>query len=297
MANQLESRPSTGRPSEERPFTEQPSSPPSNNSPDLPATDTPPPDGDGVVRAAAILALGNVSSRILGLARETVKANLFGASGLLAAFEIAAYVPTSLFDLIIGGMVNSSLVPVFSEYAAKNDKEALWQLLSMVLSVATAVLVLVVALVELFAPAIAWLVGANEFDDPALTAVTINLMRLAAPAVFFLSIASILTGMLYALKRFTLSAFVGAVFNGTVVVIALLRPDRIESLVWGILLGSCLQILIQLPALRDARIRWYFNWQHPRHLAHHPPLHPHRGWPCCQSTRCRPQLQPRYPHG
>ncbi|MGB4873457.1 MAG: hypothetical protein WBP47_25635, partial [Candidatus Promineifilaceae bacterium] len=69
----------------------------------------------GVVKAAAILAAGNVVSRILGLARETVKASLFGASGLLAAYEIAAYIPISLFDLIIGGMVNSSLVPVFSD--------------------------------------------------------------------------------------------------------------------------------------------------------------------------------------
>ena len=98
---------------------------------------------NGLVRAAAVLAAGNVASRILGLVRETVKANLFGASGLLSAFEVAALVPTSLFDLIIGGMVNSALVPVFSEVAEKS-KEELWGLLSTVLSVATVVLLVVV---------------------------------------------------------------------------------------------------------------------------------------------------------
>jgi putative peptidoglycan lipid II flippase len=226
-------------------------------SPDQPSA------GSGLARAAAVLAVGNVASRVMGMARETVKANLFGASGLLSAFEIAAYVPTSLFDLIIGGMVNSALVPVFSEYAAKAKREELWRLLSTVLSVATVALLLVVGLVELLAPQIAWLVGANEFDDPELTAVAIRLMRLAAPAVFFLSIASILTGLLYALKRFTLPAFIGAVFNGTIVMVALLRPHEIDSLVWGLLLGSLLQILLQLPALRDGRIRWNFHWRHP----------------------------------
>lgn len=237
-------------------------SPPTNLPPD-PSPETPPEERGGLARAAAVLAVGNVASRVMGMARETVKANLFGASGLLSAFEIAAYVPTSLFDLIIGGMVNSALVPVFSEYAAKAKREELWRLLSTVLSVAAVALLLVVILVELLAPQIAWLVGANEFDDPELTGVAIRLMRLATPAVFFLSIASILTGVLYALKRFTIPAFIGAVFNGTIVVVALLRPDEIDSLVWGLLLGSLLQILLQLPALRDGRIRWNFNWRHP----------------------------------
>lgn len=217
----------------------------------------------GVVRAAAILAVANVVSRVLGLARETVKASLFGASGLLSAFEVAAYVPMSLFELIIGGMVNSALVPVFSEYATQERREALWQVVSMVLSVATAVLLLLIAVVELAAPFIADMVGASEFQDPALRAVSIRLMRLSAPAVLCLGIASIISGVLYALKRFTLPAFMSAVFNGTIVVIALLWPERIESLVIGLLVGSFLQIILQLPSLRDAQIRWHFDWQHP----------------------------------
>lgn len=232
----------------------------------LPPNATPPPetaDSNGIVRAAVILSAGNIASRVLGLAREMVKAQLFGTSPLLAAFQAAAYVPTSLFDLIIGGMVNSSLIPVFSDYATKERREELWAVLSMVLSVATVVLLLVVALVELFTPQVAWLVGTLNFQDEELSAVSIHLMRLTTPAVFFLGIASILTGVLYALRRFTLPAFIGAAFNATIVVVALLWPGEIDALVWGLLLGSLLQLLLQLPALRDARIRWRLNWSHP----------------------------------
>jgi putative peptidoglycan lipid II flippase len=78
-----------------------------------------------------------------------------------------------------------------------------------------------------------------------------------------MSVASILTGVLFALKRFALPAFTVAIFNGTIVVIVLIRPDRIESLVWGLLVGSFLQIIFQLPALRDGRFRIQFNWNHP----------------------------------
>ena len=104
---------------------------------------------------------------------------------------------------------------------------------------------------------------ARNFSDGSLTAVTEQMMRLATPAVLFLSIASVLTGVLYALERFTLPAFTAAVFNGTIVIVALLRPDEIDSLVYGLLLGSFLQIVLQLPALRDGRFRIQFNWRHP----------------------------------
>ncbi len=223
-------------------------------------------DGDGenrgIVRAAAVLAAGNVASRVLGLARESVKANLFGTTPLLAAFQAAAYVPTGLFDLIIGGMVNSSLVPVFSDYVEHERRDELWHVLSMVLSLATLVLLAMVAVVEIFAPQVAWLVGALNFTEPDLSAVSVSLIRMTTPAVLFLGIASILAGALYALKRFTIPAFIGAAFNGAIVLMALLTRT-VTGLVWGLLLGSVLQVLLQLPALRDARLRPIFSVRHP----------------------------------
>ncbi|MBK8902927.1 MAG: murein biosynthesis integral membrane protein MurJ [Anaerolineaceae bacterium] len=228
---------------------------------------SPPPqlsENKGVVKAAAVLAIGNVTSRVLGLVREIVKSNLFGASDLLAAYTVAALVPNTLFNLITGGeMVSSSLVPVFSDLASKERRAELWSVVSSFLSLATAVLLFIVALVMVFTPQIAWLAGARNFSDGSLTAVTEEMMRLATPAVLFLSIASILTGVLYALERFTLPAFTAAVFNSTIVIVALLRPDHIDSLIYGLLLGSFLQIVLQLPALRDGRFRVQFNWRHP----------------------------------
>lgn len=221
-------------------------------------------ENKGVVKAAAVLAIGNVTSRVLGLVREIVKSNLFGASDLLAAYTVAALVPNTLFNLITGGeMVSSSLVPVFSDLASKERRAELWSVVSSFLSLATAVLLFIVTVVLLFTPQIAWLAGARNFSNGSLTAVTEQMMRLATPAVLFLSIASILTGVLYALERFTLPAFTAAVFNSTIVIVALLRPDHIDSLIYGLLLGSFLQIVLQLPALRDGRFRIQFNWRHP----------------------------------
>ncbi len=221
-------------------------------------------DDPGIVRAVAILAVGNVASRIFGLMREIVKSNMFGTSDLLAAYTLAVLVPRTLLDLISGGeMVSSSLVPVFSDYASKEKRQELWQLASAFLSLATAILIVIVLFIEFFAPQIAWLTGARNFENQDLFIVTVDLMRLAAPAILFLSVASILTGVLLSLKRFTLPAFTTAVFNATIVIVALLRPDKITSLVWGLLLGSLLQVLMQLPGLRDGRFQLTLNWRHP----------------------------------
>ena len=85
-------------------------------------------EDSGIVRAAAVLAIGNIASRVLGLAREIVKSNLYGASGLLGAYTVAVLVPMTLFNLITGGeMVSSSLVPVFSDYSAKEKRPELWR--------------------------------------------------------------------------------------------------------------------------------------------------------------------------
>ncbi|MDX9954187.1 MAG: murein biosynthesis integral membrane protein MurJ, partial [Anaerolineae bacterium] len=58
-----------------------------------------PGEAERVMRAAALISVGNVTSRILGLARDVVKSYYFGAGGAVSAFDVGAQVPTMLFDL------------------------------------------------------------------------------------------------------------------------------------------------------------------------------------------------------
>jgi len=220
--------------------------------------------GPGIASAATIIALGNVASRVLGLVREIVIADLFGASGLVSAFDVAGRVPRMLFDLLIDGLVSSALVPVFSELAER-DRDELWRVASIMLSLATLVMSAAVLLLEVFAPQVAWLMSGGF--DPELLEYTARLMRIMAPAVVFLSLAGITTGLLYALKRFTLPSFTAAAFNASMVVVALVLTGLlgwgIESLALGLLIGSAMQVALQIPGLRDARLRFSLNWHHP----------------------------------
>jgi putative peptidoglycan lipid II flippase len=219
--------------------------------------------GRGIAGAAGIIALGNVVSRVLGLVRVTVIADLFGATGLVSAYQIAATVPTMIYDLLIGGMLSSALVPVFSEYAAAGTKEELWRIVSVVFSLTAVALGLFVVVLELLAPQVAWLLGGG-FGAELQTVATASI-RIVVPAVLLLGLSGVVTGLLYTLKRFTYPAFGAAVFNLGIIVGALLlnRPLGIYSLVIGTLLGAGLQLIMQLPGLRGTRLSFSLDLSHP----------------------------------
>lgn len=216
-----------------------------------------------VAQAAGIVALGNIASRVLGLLRETVKAGLFGAGPHVDALNVALRVPITLYDLLVGGMVSSALIPVLSDYTAPERRAELWHLLSVLTSIASLVLCGFVLLGELLAPRVIWLLV--EGLSPTYQALATNLLRLTLPAVIFFSLASILSGGLYALKRFTFPAFGAAIFNAGIVIVTLALGRRwgVYSMTAGLLVGAALQMVFQLLGLRDSRLRFVLDLHHP----------------------------------
>jgi putative peptidoglycan lipid II flippase len=229
----------------------------------LAPVEPPPIEARGIARATVIIAIGNLVSRALGLIRETVKADLFGATGMVSALEAATIIPTALYNLLIGGVISSTLVPVFSEYTPKGRRDDLWFLASSLMTWATIVLSVLVILTELTA---SWVVKlpsgglATEFLQ-----VGARLLQISMPAVIFMTLSGILTGLLYSLKRFTLPAFTAVAVNACIVGAALLfgRHWGVRSMAVGLLVGSVAQMLLQLLGLRDAHLRPVFNLRHP----------------------------------
>ncbi len=216
-----------------------------------------------VAQAAGVIALGNVVSRALGLLTVIVKSGLFGAGPRVSALDAAVRVPTNLYDLLVGGMVSSALVPVLSAYASSHKRKELWNLLSVLVSVTSLVVCALLLLGELFAPQLVWLMAGGL--APPTQALATELLRLVLPAVLFLNLAGVLTGALYALKRFTFPAFAAAIVNGAVVATALLMGRRwgVHSMAIGLVIGALLQVILQVPGLRDARFHLVLDIHHP----------------------------------
>ncbi|MCC6168500.1 MAG: murein biosynthesis integral membrane protein MurJ [Caldilineaceae bacterium] len=217
----------------------------------------PAPDAGGLARSAGMLSLGSAASRVLGLAREMVITAYFGATGEVSAFRVAAQVPVLLYDFLIGGMLSAALVPVLSEYA--QQRRALFtHLIATLLTLGGLGLALLVLVLELAAPQVAWLLAAGFAEsDPALLDLTARLIRFSSPAVWLFSMAGLLTAMLYALQRFSVPALATAVYNLGIVLAAplLARTLGITSLVVGMLAGAAAQVVIMAWDLQRAGVR------------------------------------------
>ncbi len=238
----------------------------------------------GVARATGVLALGNIASRVLGLAREIALTNLFGATGAVDALKVATTVPTAFYDLLIGGHVNSAIIPILSEIVTREGQAALWRLVSILVSLVTVALALLVLLLELFAPQVVLVAGGAGFDLQT-QALAADLLRLTAPALLFMSLFAVLSGALYALRVFTWPAFAGAAFNASIVLLTVLfapppvltpvlhglsaqwiigRPAHgIAVVAVGWLVGALVQLALQFPGMKGARLGLTLRWNHP----------------------------------
>jgi putative peptidoglycan lipid II flippase len=216
-----------------------------------------------LARSAGILGFGNIASRVIGLARDTITSYYFGASGQLSAFTVAGNVPTMIFDLLVGGMLSAALVPVFSGYTRAEQRAELAEVASAVLTLIALVMGSVVLVLELFAVPLANLLG--NFSDPALQQVLVRCLRIIAPAVLLFGLTGGVTGLLYSLKRFTYTAVSGAVFNLGIVLAAPLLAGKlgIYCLPLGVVAGSLAQLAVMSPGVRDLRLRLSTAWQHP----------------------------------
>lgn len=258
---------------------------------DPPDNDAMPDDAPGaqaetatqVARATGVLTLGNIASRGLGMAREIVLTNLFGASAAVDAFYVATIIPKTLYDLLIAGHVNSAIIPVLSEIATRDGAAAFWRVVSALTTLLVVLLAGITLLLTLAAPSIVGLVGSG-YDDATLR-LAADLLRLTAPALLLLGMFAILSGALYALRSFTWPALAGVVFNAAIVVVMLVftpplqldidrvgaavvlaysrPPDAIAAAAFGWLVGALAQLVLQFPGLRGARLRVSFAWRHP----------------------------------
>ena len=226
------------------------------------------PASRGLARSAGILSLGGAASRVLGLVREIVIASLFGATGMVSAYRVAAQVPVMLYDFLIGGMLSAALVPVLSEYLHNRPREEYERLIGALFGLFTLILTVIVVALEVFAEQIAWLLAAGFLQtNPELFALTVQLIRVIAPAVWLLSVAGLLTAVLYSMERFSYPAMATAVYNLGIVIAAPLLVDRIGiySLAIGVLTGAFVQLALMAYDLKRStvRLRISLDWRHP----------------------------------
>lgn len=212
-----------------------------------------------IARSAGAVSGAVMCSRVLGLIREQIFAGMFGAGYAYDAFIVAFRIPNLLRDLFGEGALSAAFITVFSDSDANKGKEATWKLANNVLTFFALLLSLLTLIgiylsgpiVNLLAPDFQLIAGKTDL--------TVQLTRIMFPFLIFVALAAVVMGILNTKGRFFVPAMSSSFFNlGSIiggVSLALLfqkiGKPAIAGMAWGTLIGGILQLLAQLPTLRN----------------------------------------------
>lgn len=206
-----------------------------------------------------------LASRGLGVIRQSLFNDLFGTGLEANAYYAAARLPDTLFDLIAGGALSHAFIPVFLSYEKDKGQREAWRLASLVFNLMLVVLVVVILIGELLTPAFVnnILVPGPGFT-PHERAITVGLTRIMLIQPLVLALGTIVTSVLNSKRQFLLPALSIAVYNLGLIggsLVALAVPGvGIYGPTYGVLVGSALQVGVQLPALFKQGVRYTFLW-------------------------------------
>ncbi len=206
-----------------------------------------------LLKSLAAVSSMTLVSRILGFVRDTVVARAFGAGLATDAFFVAFKIPNLLRRLFAEGAFSQAFVPIFAEYKNRRgdaDARLLVDHVSGLLALALAVVTLIgiaAAPLIVYVSAPGFAATANKF------ALTIDLLRITFPYIFFISLVSLAGGILNTYSRFSVPALTPAVLNLTFIGFALWAAPYfdppIKALAWAVFCGGVLQLALQIPFL------------------------------------------------
>ncbi len=203
-------------------------------------------------RLAARVGSGIMLTRILGFVRERVFAHYFGDGVAADAFRAALKIPNVIRNLLGEGTLSASLIPVYAGMIERGESDNARRLTGVIASVLVLLTAILALIGILLAPVITDFIAIGFGDERR--ELTITLVRILFPASGLLILSAWCLGILNTHRRFFLSYAAPALWNiaqiATLVTLGgvLAQLDLVIALAWGVLLGSLLQLAVQLPA-------------------------------------------------
>ena len=215
---------------------------------------------NSITSAAILLGLASLASRFLGMLRDRILAGQFGAGSELDIYYASFRIPDLVFNLIVVGALSAGFIPVFAGLLAVHKKEEAWKAANIVLNFILVLLAAVCLILIIFAPLIINLIVPG-FDQEKKD-ITIAMTRIMFLAPFFLTLSSIMGGILQSFRRFFFYSLAPVMYNIGIIIgaVVFVKWWGLYGLAWGVVLGALLHFLIQLPAVQRLGFRYQWLW-------------------------------------
>ena len=222
------------------------------------AVETEAPSNSGLLSSSFVVSIGTMLSRVLGLARDVVLANLLGAAPNADAFFVAFKIPNFLRRLFAEGAFSQAFVPVLTETREQGSHEAVRHLVDRVAGVLGGSLFVLTALAMVMAPWVALIFAPGFSRDVAKLALTADLIVWTFPYLFLISLTGFCGAILNTYGRFAVPAYTPVLLNLSLITAAVVwaptMPEPALGLAMGVTLAGVVQLLFQLPSLRALKL-------------------------------------------
>lgn len=227
-----------------------------------------------LLKSGMIVSSMTLLSRVLGLVRDVVIANLLGAGAAADIFLFANRIPNFLRRLFAEGAFSQAFIPVLAEYRKEGNLSETQEFVAKVNGTLGGLVAVVTVVAMLGSPVIAaifgtgWFIdwlndGANgyKYEQASL------LLKITFPYLWFITLVALSGAILNTLGKFGVMAFSPVLLNIAMIATALFLAPHMESpdmaLAIGIFLGGLLQFLFQIPFLKQANMlvkpKWAWN--------------------------------------
>jgi putative peptidoglycan lipid II flippase len=234
-----------------------------------------------LLRSNVTVAAGTALSRLTGLLRVIVFGYVIGQTALADAYKLSNETPNIIYDLLIGGVLSATLVPMFTSFLVDDDEESQ----NIVVTTAVVAMAALTAVAVVAAPLVFRLYSlspAPGVDADLLREVGTTLTRVFLVQILFYGLTGIANALLNSRRRFFAAAWSPILANVVIIVSLLSLPDRGEAdwnlsdvltddrLRWTLGIGATAGIaamaLVLVPAVVRSGVRYRPVWQ-PRHPA------------------------------
>ena len=227
--------------------------------------------GQNVAAQGGIVSAMTMLSRISGLARDMVLSYFFGATNVADAFFVAFRIPNFFRRLFAEGAFNQAFVPVLAEYRLQDDM-ALRQFVAAVGGNLAAVLLPVVIVGVVCAPALVAVFAPGFWDDEERFELTVDMVRITFPYLGFISLTAFAGAVLNSHHRYAIPAFTPVLLNLSLISAVLFAADLfatpVLALAWGVLVAGFVQLVFQAPSMQRLGlvVRPSLDFRHPAEM-------------------------------
>ncbi|MEX2642849.1 MAG: murein biosynthesis integral membrane protein MurJ [Acetobacterales bacterium] len=205
-----------------------------------------------LLRSIATVGGYTLASRVLGFARDVLMAAALGAGPVADAFFVAFKLPNFFRRLFAEGAFNAAFIPLFAGRLAAEGEDVARRFAEEVQAVVAMTLLALVLAFEIFMPWLLHVIAPGFADTPARYALTVDLARITMPYLMFISLVSLMGGVLNGLGRFAAAAAAPILLNlcliGALLAGARVAPSAAHALAWGVALAGVVQALWMVAA-------------------------------------------------